>query len=107
MASLVINSSNHLKWMREALNVARRALDYKEVPVGCVIVYDVIECKNESLIIGQGHNLTNVTKNPTRHAEFEAIGNYVLFYFMHRSINMHIYKTTFLLCKSRKHIIVI
>ena len=76
--ALVINSNNHLKWMREALNVARRALDYKEVPVGCVIVYDD-ECKKDSLIIGQGHNLTNVTKNPTRHAEFEAIGNYVLF----------------------------
>ena len=86
--ALVISSSNHLKWMREALSVARRALDFKEVPVGCVIVYNDGDegCnKKDSLIIGQGHNLTNVTKNPTRHAEFEAIGNYALFYHVKKS----------------------
>ena len=62
--------SSHLKWMREALSVGKRALELKEVPVGCVIVYDELDT-----IIGHGHNLTNVSKNPTRHAEFEAIGS--------------------------------
>lgn len=54
-------------WMKQALTIAKKGLDMKEVPVGCVLVY-----KNES-IIGQGHNLTNLTKNPTQHAEFVAI----------------------------------
>ena len=53
--------------MKEALSVAKLAFNLKEVPVGCVIVY-----KNEN-IIGSGHNLTNIKKNATRHAEFEAI----------------------------------
>ena len=53
--------------MQEALNVAKTALVLKEVPVGCIIV------NKDDLIIGTGHNLTNLTKNPTRHAEFVAI----------------------------------
>lgn len=66
-STLLNNTLNHLKWMKEALNVAKKALAFKEVPVGCVIVH------NDELIIGQGHNLTNFLKNPIRHAEFEAI----------------------------------
>lgn len=62
-----MNSFNHIKFMKEALNVAKKALDLKEVPVGCIIVNENQE------IIGQGHNLTNILKNPTRHAEFQAI----------------------------------
>lgn len=62
-----MNSFNHTKWMMEALNVAKKALDLKEVPVGCIIVNE-----NEN-IIGKGHNMTNILKNPTRHAEFQAI----------------------------------
>jgi len=58
--------SNHIKWMKEALQVAKAGLMLKEVPVGCVIVYN-------DEIIGKGHNLTNLKKNATRHAEFEAI----------------------------------
>lgn len=61
------NSTNHTKWMKEALNVAKKAINLKEVPVGCVIVH------NDEIIIGRGHNLTNYLKNPIRHAEFEAI----------------------------------
>ena len=60
-------SNIHIKWMKEALSVAKNAFNLKEVPVGCVIVY-----KDET-IIGRGHNLTNIKKNATRHAEFEAI----------------------------------
>ncbi len=53
--------------MIKALQVAKRALDLKEVPIGCVIVY------KDSEVIGDGHNQTNMLKNPTRHAEFVAI----------------------------------
>ena len=58
---------NHTKWMSEALEVAKSALKLKEVPVGCIILDE-----NET-IIGRGHNMTNLKKNPTRHAEFESI----------------------------------
>ncbi|CAG9802618.1 unnamed protein product [Chironomus riparius] len=55
------------KFMSEALEEAKKALrEFNEVPVGCVFVY-----KNE--IIARGHNLVNLTKNPTRHAEFVCI----------------------------------
>jgi tRNA-specific adenosine deaminase 2 len=60
-------TTSNLKWMKEALSVAKTAFNLKEVPVGCVIVY-----KDEK-IIGKGHNLTVLKKNATRHAEFEAI----------------------------------
>ena len=59
--------ANNIRWMTKALQVAKRALDVKEVPIGCVIVY------NDSEVIGDGHNQTNMLKNPTRHAEFVAI----------------------------------
>ena len=42
------NHNNHVKWMFEALAVARLALELKEVPVGCVIV------NKEDVIIGKG-----------------------------------------------------
>jgi tRNA-specific adenosine deaminase 2 len=57
----------HQRWMKEALEVAKCALKLKEVPVGCVLVYD------NKQIVGRGHNMTNTSKNPTRHAELEAI----------------------------------
>lgn len=53
--------------MAEALKVGKKALDLKEVPVGCIIL------NKDDTIIGTGHNLTNQTMNPTRHAEFNAI----------------------------------
>jgi tRNA-specific adenosine deaminase 2 len=58
---------NHTKWMLEALDVAKSALKLKEVPVGCIILSE------NDVIIGRGHNMTNLKKNPTRHAEFESI----------------------------------
>lgn len=58
---------NHKKWMLEALDVAKSALKLKEVPVGCILLSE------NDTIIGKGHNMTNLTKNPTRHAEFESI----------------------------------
>lgn len=65
---MALNNTNHVKWMKEALKVGKMALnDFKEVPVGCVIVH------NDETIIASSHNKTNLLKNPTRHAEFEAI----------------------------------
>ena len=55
-----------IKYMKEAVNEASKAIESGEVPIGCVIVY-----KDE--IIGRGHNLRNSKKNPLCHAEISAI----------------------------------
>lgn len=52
--------------MREALLEAEKAFDLGEVPVGCVIVRD-------GAIIARGHNLTETAKDPTVHAEMNAL----------------------------------
>ena len=54
------------KWMRAALDEARRALDEGELPVGCVIVKD-------GHIIAAAHNLREQSGDPTDHAEIVAI----------------------------------
>lgn len=54
------------KFMREALRQARKAYILKEVPIGCVIVY-------EDRIIARGYNRRNTDKNTTAHAEINAI----------------------------------
>eukprot|EP01112_Ceratiomyxa_fruticulosa_P017444 TRINITY_DN5433_c0_g1_i1.p1 TRINITY_DN5433_c0_g1~~TRINITY_DN5433_c0_g1_i1.p1 ORF type:complete len:185 (+),score=36.45 TRINITY_DN5433_c0_g1_i1:87-641(+) len=55
-------------FMKEALLEAYQAFSSGEVPVGCVFVWD----QNQT-IVGRGHNKTNIKRNATRHAEFEAI----------------------------------
>ena len=52
--------------MLEALKEAQKARDLGEVPIGAVIVRD-------GCIIGRGHNLTESAKDPTAHAEMQAI----------------------------------
>ncbi|MBQ9960748.1 MAG: tRNA adenosine(34) deaminase TadA [Firmicutes bacterium] len=52
--------------MLEALKEAQKARDLGEVPIGAVVV------KNGE-IIGRGHNLTETSKDPTAHAEMQAI----------------------------------
>lgn len=52
--------------MEDALENARQANEQKEVPVGCVFVY-------QNKIIAYGANLVNKTKNATRHAELVCI----------------------------------
>lgn len=54
-----------LRFMREALKEAERALSLDEVPVGAVVV-----CQNR--IIGRGHNLTQQLNDVTAHAEMQA-----------------------------------
>ena len=53
--------------MRAALHEARRALEEREVPVGCVIVH-------EGAIVGRGHNQVERLADATAHAEIVAIG---------------------------------
>ncbi len=55
-----------IKFMRVALDEARRAASLGEVPVGAVIV-----SKNQ--IVGRGHNLTETLNDVTAHAEIQAI----------------------------------
>jgi tRNA(adenine34) deaminase len=54
------------KYMREALEEAAKAEALGEVPIGAVIVKD-------GRVIGRGHNLVETTKDPTAHAEINAI----------------------------------
>ncbi len=52
--------------MKAALEEARKALDKQEVPVGAVVVH-------KDTIIARGSNLTETLKDPTAHAEMQAI----------------------------------
>lgn len=54
------------KYMKAALAEANKAFDRQEVPVGAVVV-----CNN--VIIARAHNLTETLKDPTAHAEMQAI----------------------------------
>ena len=53
-------------YMRAALAEAYKAFDKQEVPVGAVVV-----CKE--MIIARAHNLTETLRDPTAHAEMQAI----------------------------------
>jgi len=52
--------------MKAALDEAQKAFDKKEVPVGAIVV-----CND--IIIARAHNLTETLKDPTAHAEMQAI----------------------------------
>lgn len=54
------------KFMRAAIDEARRASDRKEVPIGAVVV-----CRG--VIVGRGHNLVETLGDATAHAEMQAI----------------------------------
>ena len=74
-------------YMRQALDVARAALEVGEVPVGCVIVLrdpdEQRDCKGsmnpidsetcDGVIVSHGANQVNATRDATRHAELVAI----------------------------------
>ncbi|KAL7554556.1 hypothetical protein ACHAWF_018014 [Thalassiosira exigua] len=77
-------------FMRQALHVAKEALDIGEVPVGCVVVlHDVAAVEpchghiveensrtydsSPSVIISHGANQVNATRDASRHAEIVAI----------------------------------
>lgn len=56
-----------IRYMRAALDEARRAYEAGEVPVGAVVV------SARGTIIGRGHNLTQTLGDVTAHAEMMAI----------------------------------
>ncbi|GHU63911.1 tRNA-specific adenosine deaminase [Clostridia bacterium] len=58
--------SLHEKYMKQALNQAKKAYQQGEVPIGCVIVY-------QDKIIGRGYNKRKKEKSPLAHAELIAI----------------------------------
>ena len=58
--------SDDERYMREALRLARKAYGIREVPIGCVIVY-------EGKIIGRGYNKRTQKGNVLCHAEIIAI----------------------------------
>jgi tRNA-specific adenosine deaminase 2 len=62
-------------YMREALKVAKAALEIGEVPVGCVLVLQDHPSlpDGESVIVSHGANQVNATRDATRHAEVVAI----------------------------------
>lgn len=63
--------SDEVRWMREAIAEAERALAEGEVPVGAVVVVG-------NRVVGRGHNRTVRTGYPFEHAEvvalWEAVG---------------------------------
>ncbi len=54
------------QFMKAALDEAVRAYEKQEVPVGAVVVY-------KDTIIARAHNLTETLRDPTAHAEMQAI----------------------------------
>lgn len=52
--------------MRLALNEAHHALDACEVPIGVVVV-------SGETVVGRGHNLVETLRDPTAHAEMQAL----------------------------------
>ncbi len=58
--------SEDAKYMKKALEQAKKAYKLGEVPIGCVIVHD-------GKIIGRGYNRRNTDKNTLCHAEITAI----------------------------------
>ncbi|CAK1552255.1 unnamed protein product [Leptosia nina] len=67
-----------IDFMRQALELAKSALNTNEVPVGCVFV-------RNGKIVAQSKNSVNETRNPTRHAEINCIDE-VLNYCQDRNI---------------------
>ena len=57
---------DHKDYMRRALELAARAGEEGDVPVGCVIVRD-------GAIVGEGRNRREENGDATAHAELEAI----------------------------------
>lgn len=55
-----------IKFMKEALSEARKALEKKEIPIGAIVVAD-------GRVIGRGHNLTETLHDVTAHAEMLSI----------------------------------
>jgi len=72
--------------MKEALSEAKKSLTISEVPVGAVVVLG-------GEIIGRGHNKSILNKDPSAHAEIEAIRNASKYINNYRLTDTDIYVT--------------
>jgi len=63
---IIMSENSRERFMKQALEEARKAFDKQEVPVGAIIVH-------KDTIIARGSNLTETLKDPTAHAEMQAI----------------------------------
>ena len=60
--------------MQEALAEARRAAEIGEVPIGAIIVREIVrEGESGVEIVGRGHNRREIDRDPLAHAEILAI----------------------------------
>lgn len=59
-------NSDDEKWMEQTYDIAQKAMDKGEVPVGCLIVYN-------GEVVGRGGNFSNEGKSAIKHAEFLAM----------------------------------
>lgn len=59
---------NHDHWMQQAIELAEKAANQQEVPVGAVVIKD-------DKIIGRGYNQPISHCDPTAHAEINALRN--------------------------------
>jgi cytosine/creatinine deaminase len=62
------SSADHLRFMREAINEARKGLDTGGIPIGSVLV-------REGQIVGRGHNRRVQKGSPILHAEMDCLEN--------------------------------
>ena len=62
---------NDLRWMTEALALARKAGEMGEIPVGAIVVYRAEG--QEPRVIGRGLNRREADDDPTAHAEIVAM----------------------------------
>jgi len=62
----VNGASDDAQWMARALELARRAAGQGEVPVGAVVVRD-------GALLGEGWNHPIASRDPTAHAELNAL----------------------------------
>jgi tRNA(adenine34) deaminase len=61
-----VNQTKDDQFMKAAIAEANKAFEKQEIPVGAVVV-----CND--MIIARAHNLTETLKDPTAHAEMQAI----------------------------------
>jgi len=54
------------RFMAEALDEAKAAIEHGDVPIGAVVVH-------EGIVVGKGHNARELDQDPTAHAELIAL----------------------------------
>ena len=79
-------SAVDIAFMDEALAEAEKAARRGEVPVGAVAVY-------EGRVIGRGHNLREVSRDPSAHAELTAMRAAAAYLSSWRLVGVSIYVT--------------